>query len=143
MLNEIMQWLTEHEQLIEQIGNASLVALAITVIALPIIVMKLPEDYFVNEKRELASQQRKHPVLWSAISMVKNVIGAVLILVGIAMLVLPGQGTVTILIGLAISNFPGKYAIERRIASQPAVGATLNKIREFTDTPPLLMPTAQ
>lgn len=142
MLNEIMQWLTEHEQLIAQIGNVSFVVLAITVVALPVVVMKLPEDYFVNETREPASQTRKHPILWAVISFAKNVLGVFLILVGIAMLVLPGQGTVTILIGLAISNFPGKYAIEQRIASQPAVGATLNKLRELTGTPPLLMPTA-
>jgi hypothetical protein len=60
-----------------------------------------------------------------------------LILAGIAMLVLPGQGTVTILIGLALTNFPGKYALERRIASQPAVRATLNKIRGLAGCSPL------
>lgn len=141
MLNGITQWLTEHQELIQQIGNVSLVVLAITVVALPAVVMKLPEDYFVNETREPASQTRKHPILWNIISFAKNVLGVFLILVGIAMLVLPGQGTVTILIGLAISNFPGKYKLERRIASQPAVGATLNKLREFTGTPPLLMPS--
>lgn len=64
-----------------------------------------------------------------------------MILAGIIMLVLPGQGTVTILIGLAISNFPGKYKIERKISSQPAVGATLNKIRKLTGSSPLVFPT--
>ena len=141
MLSEITQWLTQHQQLIQQIGNVSLVVLAITVVALPIVVMKLPQDYFVSETREPARETRKHPFLWAVISFGKNLLGVILILVGIAMLVLPGQGTVTILIGLAISNFPGKYGLERRIASQPAVGATLNKIRELTGTPPLLMPT--
>ncbi len=65
-----------------------------------------------------------------------------MILIGIAMLVLPGQGTVTILIGLAISNFPGKFAIEQRIANQPAVGNTLNKIRKLGGVSSLQMPTA-
>ncbi|MFW2404857.1 MAG: PGPGW domain-containing protein [Gammaproteobacteria bacterium] len=140
MLNEITEWLTANQDLIQQIGNASLVMLVITVIALPIVVMKLPADYFISEKREPARQSRKHPLVWGVLTLVKNLLGLLLILVGIAMLVLPGQGTVTILIGLAISNFPGKYRLERRIASQPAVGATLNKIRELTGTPPLLMP---
>ena len=63
--------------------------------------------------------------------------GLLLILAGIAMLVLPGQVTVTILIGLAITSFPVKYKLERSIASQPAVGATLNKIRKLTGKPPL------
>lgn len=143
MIDEIMSWLSEHEALIEQIGSISLVILVITVIALPIIVKKLPRDYFVSEKREPASRARKHPVLWTLLSLLKNLVGVALILAGIAMLVLPGQGMVTILIGLAISNFPGKYQLERRIACQPAVGETLNKIRKITGAPPLQFPTKE
>ena len=56
------------------------------------------------------------------------------------MLLLPGQGIVTVLIGFALTNFPGKYAIERRIACQPAVGRTLNRIREWAGRPPLRLP---
>ena len=36
-----------------------------------------------------------------------------LILGGILMLVLPGQGLFTIIIGLMLSNYPGKYSIEK------------------------------
>ena len=140
MLAEITDWLSQNEALIQQIGNYSLVILAITVVALPVVVKKLPEDYFVTDKREPARQNRKNPVLWALVSLFKNLVGILLILVGIAMLVLPGQGTVTILIGLAITNFPGKFKLERKIASQPAVGKTLNKIRELTGVPPLRMP---
>jgi len=140
-LDEILNWFNANEDLVQQIGNASLVVLGITIVLLPIVVAKLPADYFISEKREPARKTRKNPFLWTLLSFVKNLLGLFLILVGIAMLVLPGQGTVTILIGLAISNFPGKYKLERRIASQPAVGDTLNKIRKFTGATPLLMPT--
>jgi hypothetical protein len=142
MLGAITQWFVEHQQLIQQIGNISLVALGITVVALPLVVARLPEDYFVNEKREPIRQAQKHPFLWSVICFGKNLLGVFLILIGIAMLVLPGQGTVTILIGLAVSNFPGKFSTERRIVSQHAVGATLNRIRKLAGAPPLSMPTA-
>ena len=142
MLDDISTWLVEHEVLIGQIGNASLLMLVVTIVALPVIVMKLPEDYFVSEERKPASKSRQHPFFWSVVSLLKNLVGLILIAAGIVMLVLPGQGTVTILIGLAISNFPGKYALERRIASQPAVGETLNRIRKWMNTPPLLMPDA-
>lgn len=138
MLDQITQWLTEHQELIQQVGNLSLIVLGITVLALPAVVKQLPEDYFVSESREPARETRKHPLVWAVVSFCKNLLGVFLILVGIAMLVLPGQGTVTILIGLAISNFPGKYKLERKIVSNPAVGTTLNKIRELTGAPPLL-----
>ena len=141
MLSEIQTWISGHQQLIEQTGDLSLVILVITIIALPLVVKKLSEDYFVSEKREPARETRKNPLVWGLLTALKNLVGLVLILAGIIMLVLPGQGTVTILIGLAISNFPGKYKIERKIASQPAVGKTLNKIRKLTDSPPLAFPT--
>jgi len=139
---EILYWLEQHAELLQQLGNISLVVLILTIVILPVIVMKLPADYFVNEKREPARQTRQHPLMWAIFALVKNLLGLFFILIGIAMLVLPGQGTVTILIGLAITNFPGKFAIERRIASQPAVGKTLNKVRQLTRVAPLQMPTA-
>lgn len=43
----------------------------------------------------------------------RNVLGAILLVAGIAMLVLPGQGVPTILISLGLMNFPGKYRLER------------------------------
>lgn len=142
MLEDISQWFTAHQVLIGQIGNASLVMLVVTIVAMPAAIMKLPQDYFISEQRKPARESRQHPFFWSIVSGLKNLVGLILIVAGLVMLVLPGQGTVTILIGLAISNFPGKFAIERRIACQPAVGKTLNKIREWTNTPPLSMPDA-
>ena len=139
-LTGITQWLESHQALLEQAGTLSLVLLAITVVALPIVVSKLPEDYFIQQKREPAARSRKHPLFWGILSLLKNLLGIILILAGVAMLVLPGQGTVTILIGLALTNFPGKFALERRIASQPAVGKTLNKIRDLAGCSPLHFP---
>lgn len=141
MIAELMSWFEANQLLIEKIGNLSLVVLVVTIVALPIVVKKLPIDYFMSEKREPSWRTRKHPVLWLILGIGKNIVGLLLILAGIVMLVLPGQGTVTILIGLALTNFPGKYKLERRIASQPAVGKTVNKIRELTGEPPLQFPT--
>jgi hypothetical protein len=139
-LAAIKNWFEDNEALLQQLGTASLVLLAITVVALPVVVAKLPEDYFTQERRESAGRSRKHRLLWGFVALLKNLLGIVLILAGLAMLVLPGQGMVTILIGLALTNFPGKYAIERRIACQPAVGKTLNRIRALAGQPPLSMP---
>ena len=136
----IMEWIEGNGPLLQQIGIVSLVTLVVTLVALPIIVIKLPVDYFTQERRVSTRQDRKYPLLWGIGALVKNLLGVILIVAGLAMLVLPGQGIVTILIGLALTNFPGKYAIERRIARQPAVGKTLNRIREWAGQPPLIMP---
>lgn len=134
-------WLQEHEQLFRQLGTVSLVLLVVTLVALPVVVVMLPEDYFVRQKRRPAHTTRKYPLFWGLVSIFKNLLGLILILAGLAMLVLPGQGLITILIGLALINFPGKYVIERRIASRPAVGSTLSKMRRLAGRAPLLMPT--
>ena len=140
MFTEITQWIHSHEEILEKAGTVSLVVLAVVLVILPVVLIKMPEDYFVSEKREPTSRNRQHPFLWTALSFFKNLLGLFLILVGVVLLVLPGQGTITILVGLALTNFPGKYALERRIASQPAVGNTLNKIREMAGSKPLVMP---
>jgi hypothetical protein len=137
---DLTNWLSSHQQLLQQLGTVSLILMIVTLVVLPIVVAKLPDDYFTKEKREPASRTRKYPVFWAALSILKNLLGLLLIAVGVAMLVLPGQGMVTILIGLALTNFPGKYKLECRIACQPAVMTTLNKIRELAGRPPFRKP---
>ena len=139
-LTAIKDGIEANKALLQQLGTVSLVLLAITLVVLPVVVAKLPEDYFTRKRREAAGRTREKPLLWSFVALVKNLLGVALILVGLVMLVLPGQGAVTILIGLALTNFPGKYALERRIVCHPAVGATLNRIRQLAGQPPLRMP---
>ena len=137
----VTNWFHSHQQLFQHLGAVSLILLVATLVALPVVVVMLPEDYFVRQKRRPAHSTRKYPLFWGLVSIFKNLLGLILILAGLVMLVLPGQGLITILIGLALTNFPGKYVIERRIASRPAVDATLNKVRRLAGRAPLLMPT--
>ena len=140
MQKNIMDWLQGHEHVLQQVATLSLVLLGVTLLVLPIVVAKLPVDYFTSERRNPLSHQSKPSLFWGLASVIKNLLGLLLILAGLILLVLPGQGTVTILIGLALTNFPGKYKLERRIASQPAVLKTLNKIREIAKKPPFVAP---
>jgi len=43
----------------------------------------------------------------------KNLLGVLLFMLGLIMLVTPGQGILTLLFGLMLMNFPGKYRVER------------------------------
>ena len=67
----------------------------------------------------------------------KNIIGYTLIIGGILMLVLPGQGLFTILIGLMLSNYPGKYFIERKFIAIPSILRTINWLRKKSNSPPI------
>jgi len=141
-MERLATWIESHGELVQHLGTASVVMFVVTLAVLPLVVAKLPTDYFTRDRRQPARRARRRPLLWGGLAVIKNLLGIVLILAGLAMLVLPGQGAVTILIGVALTNFPGKYTLERNIARRPAVGKTLNKIRELAKKAPLELPEA-
>ncbi len=137
---EIVSWVSEYQGLLQWLGGLSLLLFVATLIIFPLIIIYLPEDYFVRQCRDPACQSRHHPAAWFTLMLLKNTLGMVLVLAGLAMLVLPGQGLLTILIGVTLVNFPGKFALERRIVRRPRVSKTLNRIRARAGKPPLEIP---
>ena len=110
------------------------VSIAITVV----VLIKLPATYFKAEHgREFWVE--RHPVLrWGGL-VGKNLLGAFLVLLGIVMLIGPGQGVLTILLGVMLLDFPGKRGLELKLISRPKVLNTINRIRHRFDKPPLLL----
>lgn len=137
---DLVAWIREYQMLFQTLGLVSLGLFVVSLVVFPLVVANLPGDYFVRDKRDPAHQKRRHPVVWVLVSVVKNIFGFVLIIAGIAMLVLPGQGILTILMGVALANFPGKFTLERRLVRRPAVGRALNRIRRFAGKDPLELP---
>jgi hypothetical protein len=116
----------------------SVVSFVGSVIAIPWILIRLPQDYFC-ESHPRTWLKDHHPVLRLIALAVKNIVGWLLLLGGIAMLVLPGQGVLTILIGVSLMDFPGKRAIERKLISRPLILQAINRIRQRFDRPPLFL----
>ncbi|MEK7293835.1 MAG: PGPGW domain-containing protein [Nitrospirota bacterium] len=117
---------------------ASVVFFVGTLIAIPFILVRLPPHYF-DERHPRLWMPDHHPGLRLLGFIVKNAVGAVLLAVGIALLVLPGQGILTILLGVSLLDFPGKRYIERKIVGQPTVLKAINALREKYAKPPLSM----
>ena len=137
---QITEWLETHLHLIELLSSCSLLLLVITLVAVPIVVMRLPENYFLTKRRNPVRRSIQHNLLYTGFIVLKNFLGIIVIITGLALLILPGQGIITILIGFALMNFPGKFAIERWIARQPKISKTLNWIRTKVGKPPLVIP---
>jgi putative transmembrane protein PGPGW len=111
-----------------------------TLIAIPIILVRLPADYF-DIRKPRPWMEEHHPILRVIGHLVKNVVGLVFVLAGLAMLLLPGQGVLTILIGLSLLEFPGKRRLEAKLVGQPTVLSTINKMRaKFGKSPLILAP---
>ena len=128
------QWLQGNTALLGWLLVLGVVSLVLTVLLLPLVVVRLPADYFVIGGEERRARRGPAAWLWR---LAKNLLGAVFVLAGIAMLVLPGQGVLTILIGLMLLDFPGKKALERRIARRPAIRGFLDRLRARRGVPPL------
>ena len=121
------------------LGAASILCFIGTLILIPFLLIRLPIDYF-SESQPRIWLQNHHPVIRYTAYVVKNVLGVVFLLAGLAMLVLPGQGILTILIGVSLLDFPGKRKLERKLLGRPAVLGAINKIREKFGRPPLIAP---
>jgi hypothetical protein len=107
----------------------SALLLLATLIAVPLVITRLPQDYFVRPGRQLWREDSDGSVLTLVLVIAKNMFGALLVVAGAIMLVTPGQGLLTLLVGLLLMNFPGKYRLERWLVLRPGVLRALNWLR--------------
>ena len=117
----------------------SFVSFVIGIVLLPVLVTRIPADYFSHPNRQRLSAGSSHPLVRLLIMGVKNLLGMVLVLAGLVMLVTPGQGVMTLLVGLMIMNYPGKYKLERWLVTRPKVLPAVNWLRAKFHHPPLEM----
>jgi hypothetical protein len=117
-----------------------LVSLIASTLAVAIVMVKIPPNYFSEtHRREFLPGSSWH-VRWGAL-ILKNVLGVFLVLLGIVLSLpgVPGQGILTILLGLIMMDIPGKRPLEARIIKQPRVLSAINGLRERYHKPPLIL----
>ena len=139
-METLTAFLGDHQSIVALVSVLSAVFFVVSLFVIPILVSRLPVDYFVYAKRIRHDASNPRSFTESILVLLKNISGVILILLGIAMLVLPGQGLLTILIGLSLCNFPGKYRLERKIVSNPSIFRGLNWLRKRAGKPPLELP---
>jgi hypothetical protein len=102
------------------------------------VLVRLPADYFIGPHAP-AFWRDRHPVLRVLGRVLRNVIGVVLVIVGVILSVpgVPGQGLLTILIGLMCLDLPGKRRLEQWLVSRPRVLGFINSLRARYGRPPL------
>lgn len=138
MLDNLLPYITSivSAEMLVALGIVSIVFFVGTLFAIPIILVRLPANYF-DERYPRSWMRDHHPVLRLIAHLAKNLVGAVFLLAGMAMLVLPGQGLLTILIGVSLLDFPGKRRLEARLVGHPTVLKGINAMRQRFGRPPL------
>ena len=111
------------------LGLLSLLTFVGSLVAVPWLVGRMRHDYFLTHWQTVEARHRRHPALALATLVLRNGLGLLLVIAGLAMLFLPGQGLLTMLIGLCLMDFPGKRRLLRRLVARPGVRRALNWIR--------------
>ena len=135
LIDQISGIILNYKNFILWLGSISFLVFIFSLISIKWLVALIPSDYFIEDKRN--KYQSNYPLTWLISIIIKNIVGYILIIGGILMLVLPGQGLFTIIIGLMLSNYPGKYFIERKFIAIPSVLKTINWLRKKSNKPPL------
>ena len=137
LIENIQNLFSDYYDLFFWIGIISSIIFLGSLLSIGWLVSLIPSDYFINRKE--SKFKLNYPVAWIVSIIIKNIFGYILILGGILMLILPGQGLITIFIGLMLSNYPGKYKIEKKIIATPKILKSINWLRKKSDEPPLIV----
>ncbi len=118
---------------------ASIVLLATTVVATPWLLARLPADYFCQDPQKTYGTG---PLRWLWHG-VLNIVGAFVLLLGVAMMFTPGPGLVVILAGLSLIRLPFKHRLIRAIAARPGFFDVMNQLRARRQRPPFIHPVTR
>jgi len=135
----VFEWFYNNETLTWWLVLVSGFFFFATLIAVPIILIRLPHNYFLLPDRHRTPWANHHPLLRLPLLLAKNLLGFIFVFAGILMLALPGQGLLTIIIGLVLMDFPGKYHAERWVISRHSILFTSNWIRKKAGKPALVV----
>ena len=131
--NMFFEFLSDYKIYLVWLGTLSFIIFIFSLLSIKWLVALIPSDYFI--KKNNSEFRSNYPILWLVSIIIKNLVGYTLIVGGIIMLVLPGQGLFTIFIGLMLSNYPGKFYIERKFIAIPSVLRAINWLRKKSNTP--------
>jgi hypothetical protein len=140
ILQPLIHWVETHPVFLTWLWVLSALTFFGTLLAIPMLVLRIPQDYFLYDTAHLREYRKQHPIVRVFSLILKNILGVILIIAGIIMLFLPGQGVLTILIGIILVNFPRKKALEIRIIRQPAVLRAIDWMRFKSGKKPLILP---
>jgi archaellum biogenesis protein FlaJ (TadC family) len=135
----MLEWIEVHRHWLTALAGASMAVFVISLVVGPMIVLRIPADYFAHDQRPESWLDRRHPAIHWTLRLVKNIAAIVLLLGGLAMLALPGQGLLTLLAGFMLLDAPGKYRLEKWLIGRPWLHRPINYLRHRRGRLPLLV----
>jgi hypothetical protein len=140
IVSAITAWVTTN---VVWIALISVSYFVISLLAIRFLIIRMPADYFLKGKRD--PSRYVHPVAVISLRIARNLLGLVVIVVGLVMSLpgVPGQGVLTLLIGLTLTDFPGKRRMELWFLRRPVIHTAINSLRGKAGKPPLILPDGE
>ena len=129
-LKDMLQFMETHEELIIWVSTISFLTFIGTLISIPLIIIKLPSDYFIKDKNLAHRFCEDRPLLRIILVGLKNIFGLIFLIMGFLMLFIPGQGMITMLIGFSMLDFINMRGPVYKVVKRPSVYKFINRIRE-------------
>lgn len=139
LLGAAWAWSEGHRWVVWAVAAGSLGSLVLSAVLVTVVLVQLPRDHYSRGRiAPLAAANGGLVSLLAsgAVLVIRNVLGWVFVVAGIAMLVLPGQGLLSIIAGLVLIDFPGKHRLERRLLASHVVRDAMNWLRRRAGRPP-------
>ena len=139
IVGSVWAWSEAHRWVVWAVAAGSLGSLALSGVLVSLVLLALPADHYSRGRVAPVPSANGGVLALFASGMllvVRNVVGWVFVLAGVAMLVLPGQGLLSILAGLVLIDFPGKRRFERRLLASHVVRDAMNWLRRRAGKPP-------
>jgi hypothetical protein len=136
LVSVLNEWTDYLRPLFWWMAAGSILVFLASIIVIPWLIVRLPENFFQSEERAIPYLTYGHPV-WRILLVVgKNLVGVVFIIAGFVMLFIPGQGILTMIVGIMLTSFPGKHWLVHWFASRGAIFRSLNALRRRRGVPP-------
>ena len=139
----MVELLQRHKEIAFWLTAFSITTFLASAVLVPVLCLRMDADYFMTERQSRDAFANRHPFIRNSWLVFRSVLGLVLILLGIVMLVLPGQGILSMLAGLLLLHFPGKRRLELWMFRLPGVLRAINGLRSRAMRPPLELPPRQ
>ena len=133
-MDAVWDILVYHSDIIGGLGVLSITMFLFSILLLPALIIRLPEDFYIEK-------ENKHPQLEPPKKFFRrlflNSLGILLLIAGILMLFLPGQGLLTIAVAFIFLDFPRKKHLEYWVLNNTKILQVANWIRKRANCPPL------
>ena len=118
----------------------SLALFLVSALLMPWLLVRLPADALLRPRLTLWERLTRASPVGVALVLLRNLLGLMLFLAGVAMLFLPGQGLLTMAAGVALLDVPLRHRLLVWILHRHSVGRMVDCLRARAGVAPLERP---